>query len=426
MRNVIGLCDCNNFYVSCERVFDPRLEGKPVGVLSNNDGCVIARSQEIKDLGVSMGAPAFEIPTHIKKKIVLRSSNYALYGDMSGRVTSTLRDNCPNIEVYSIDESFLFWEGFELKEIISRNKTLRRIVKRNTGIPVSIGLSTSRTLAKIANHRAKKDKSLGGVYWLDPDSDETTSLLSSLPVDEIWGVSRRLKERLTLMGIHTAMDLRNADPKHIRSRFSVVQEKLVYELRGHDCIETANLEPKKNIMTSRSFGTATSDRREVEEAVRVHAQHGAEKLRKQNSEAQGIMVFLKTNKHRHDLPQYHPSLIVPLVSPSNDTSHILNAAKTGLGKIWLDGYRYMKAGVMMLDLVDVHSAPNDLFEEQDTATKAKRASLMAMIDKINGKSGRDTVSFGGMRKKAAWHLKSEHRSNRYTTRWNELPEAKIK
>lgn len=420
MRPIIGLCDCNNFYVSCERVFDPRLEGKAVGVLSNNDGCVIARSQEIKDLGVAMGTPMYQIPPDIRKQVMLRSSNYALYGDMSRRVTSTLRQHCPDVEVYSIDESFLHWDGFSIEDLDERCCRMRYEVRRNTGIPVSIGLSTSRTLAKVANHLAKKQPVFEGVCWLDPDAPSTRQILESWPVADLWGVSRRLEERLSLMGIETAWQLREAGPKHIRSRFSVVQEKLIWELRGHDCIETESLEPKQNIMTSRSFGRLTSSLEEVREAIRIHAQHGAEKLRRQGSVAQGVLVFLKTNKHRLDLGQYNPSMIVPLVTPSSDTSVILCAAKAGLDRIWLGGYRYMKCGVMMLDLIDDDRAPRDLFVGGDDKQEGKRKELLATIDKLNNLMGRDTVSFGGKREGAAWQLRNKFCSPKYTTRWDDL------
>ncbi|MGJ8517607.1 Y-family DNA polymerase [Carnimonas bestiolae] len=425
MRPVIGLCDCNNFYVSCERVFAPSLEGQPVGVLSNNDGCIIARSQELKDLDIPMGQPAFQIPPSVRKKITLCSSNYALYGDMSRRVTETLRARCPAIETYSIDESFLFFDGFSLDDLDTHCQRMRYEVKRNTGIPVSIGLSTSRTLAKIANHRAKKDPACAGVCWLDPDSITMQELLEQLPVDEVWGVSRRLGDRLAAMGITTAWQLRQADPKHIRSRFSVVQEKLVWELRGHDCIETESLTKKQNIMTSRSFGRATDNRFDVKEAIRMHAQHGAEKLRKQGSEAQGILVFMKTNRHRMDQLQYNPSIVIPLVSPSNDPRTILAAATEGFDRIWKDGYRYAKAGVMMLDTVDTGSAPKDLFDDTDSQDKQRRQALLNTIDKLNAQMGRDTLSFGGKRETAPWHLRRQHLSKRFTTCWCELPLAHV-
>lgn len=424
MRTVIGLCDCNNFYISCERVFNPALEGRPVGVLSNNDGCVIARSEELKRLGIPMGMPLFKIPQQQRRHIILRSSNYALYGDMSSRVTATLRQQCPEVEVYSVDESFLMWDGFTIGEIDERCRQLCETVQRNTGIPVSIGLSTSRTLAKVANHCAKKNAIYQGVCWLDPDSSAVEQVLTGLPVDELWGVSRRLADRLAVMGITTAWQLRQAEPKYIRSRFSVVQEKLVWELRGRSCIDTEMATAKQNVMTSRSFGRLTDKRAEVREAIRMHAQRGAEKLRRQGSQAQGVLVFLKTNRHRQELPQYHPSLVVPLVTPSNDTAVLLAAAQRGLAKIWKDGFLYMKAGVMMLDLVDANTGPDDLFNATGSVQAERRQSLMTTLDQLNQRMGRNTVSFGGVRKEAAWHLKSDYLSQHFTTRWDELVEAK--
>ncbi|MGJ8518352.1 Y-family DNA polymerase [Carnimonas bestiolae] len=421
---MIGLCDCNNFYVSCERVFDPSLERRPVAVLSNNDGCLIARSQEVKDVGIAMGTPAFKLPPDVRRSIVLRSSNYALYGDLSRRVMATLGAYCPAVETYSIDEAFLFLDGFEPDALITHCRRLRQTVKRNVGIPVSIGLSTSRTLAKLANHEAKKNPAHRGVCWLDPHSTAMETLLSRLPVNELWGVSRRLADRLAVMGITTAWQLREADPKRIRARFSVVQEKLVWELRGHDCIETENVMPKQNIMTSRSFGNATTQWHEVREAVRLHAQHGAEKLRRQSSVAQGVMVFIQTNRHRSELPQYSPSIVVPLSIPSNDSAVILDAVKVGLAKIWRAGYQYVKAGVMMLDLIDAERTVEDIFDEQSDADRERRQGLMAAVDKLNQQWGRDTITFGGQRKAARWHLRREFLSQRYTTSWQELAVAK--
>ena len=261
---MIALVDCNNFYVSCERVFNPKLEGKPVGVMSNNDGCVVARSAEIKQLGVEMGMPAHQIDPRIRRQCTLLSSNYALYGDMSRRVTDVLSQHTPHVDVYSIDESFLRFEGFQPETLTDRCQVMRRQVRRDTGIPVSVGLSTSKTLAKIANHRAKKEPRFNGVAIMESDSDDTRSFLEQLPVTEIWGVAERSAVRLRTLGIGTAWQLREASPKHLRKHFSVVMERIVWELRGVDCIHLDDMtQPKQQIMVSRSFGGASPTTRQI-------------------------------------------------------------------------------------------------------------------------------------------------------------------
>lgn len=424
---MIGLVDCNNFYASCERVFRPDWEGRPVAVLSNNDGCVIARSNEAKKL-VEMGAPAFKIPPTARRELILVSSNYTLYGDMSRRVTATLREFTPDVEIYSIDESFLGFDGFPLDQLEDHCQRLRYVVRRNTGIPVSVGLSTSRTLAKVANKLAKKIPVYEGVCLIQPDTDITRQILEDMPVTDLWGISGRLGQRLSQMGIVTAWQMREADPKRIRARFSVVQERLVYELRGIDCINTDDLgEPKKNIMTSRSFGRLSSDPREVRAAIRAHAARGAEKLRKQGSVTQAIQVHLKTNKHREDLAQYHPSFVVQLPHPNNDSRMIVGAAQAALTRIWRDGYRYMKAGVMMLDLTQADSLQHDIFDSPESdAERERSAKANAVMDELNRRMGRGTVRVGGTKGKADWKLKAGLLTQRYTTRWDELPVAQLK
>ncbi|WP_325051823.1 Y-family DNA polymerase [Modicisalibacter coralii] len=426
--SIIGLVDCNNFYVSCERVFDPRLEERPVGVLSNNDGCVVARSQEIKDLGVAMGTPAFQIPHHVRRQCILLSSNYTLYGDMSRRVVATLRDFTPDVEVYSIDESFLGFDGFDLDGLEDHCQKLRYTVRRNTGIPVSVGLSTSRTLAKVANRIAKKQAVYEGVCLLEPDATVTRHLLERMPVTDLWGVAARTAIRLGELGIRSAWDLRQANPKRIRKHFNVVMERTVWELRGVDCIELDDMsKPKDNIMTSRSFGRLTGDKADLREAIRVHASRGAEKLRRQGSVARAMMVFLKTNRHREDLPQYNPSLVVPLPRPTDDSRIIVATALRALDAMYRRGYLYMKGGVMMLDLADKATLQHDLFDDpQSDAERARNERLMSVIDKINREHGRDAVSVGKPRAGNAWALRCQHRTPRYTTRWDELPIAMLR
>ncbi|OCG08742.1 DNA polymerase V subunit UmuC [Gilliamella sp. wkB178] len=421
---MIGLIDCNNFYASCERVFNPKLEGQPIGILSNNDGCVIARSNELKPL-VPMGMPAYQIQPKIRKQITLLSSNYELYGDMSQRVFDTVRNYTANIEPYSIDEAFIQLDGFS--DIPDHCQKLRAIVKRDTGIPVSIGVASTRTLAKLANHIAKKQVIHQGVYCLATNTTSFIDTLKAHAIDEVWGVGRRIAEKLQTLGIHSAWDLHQADLKQIRQQFSVVLERTVLELRGIACIELDDLAtPKKNIMTSRSFGRLTGDLFDLQEAIRMHACRGAEKLRRQQSVANAVAIFLKTNHFRKDLNQYHPSIVVPLAVATDDSRLIVHAAQKGLQAIYKKGYLFMKAGVMLLDLKAKNSnSQYDLFTDESTVTwQQKNDQLMQTIDNINRKMGKNTIQLGGTQPQAPWQIKRQLLSQRYTTRWDELPLVK--
>lgn len=419
---MIGLIDCNNFYASCERVFNPKLEGKPIGILSNNDGCVIARSNELKPL-VPMGMPAYKIEPKIRKKIKLLSSNYELYGDMSQRVFDTVRHYTADIEPYSIDEAFIHLNGFN--NVLTHCQNLKTIVKRDTGIPVSIGIAPTRTLAKLANHIAKKQPIHQGVYCLPTNQEAIKTILKQFSIEDIWGVGWRIAQRLKVLDIHTAWDLHQANLKQIRQLFSVVLERTVLELRGINCIELDDLStPKKNIMTSRSFGHLTSDLFDIQEAIRVHASRGAEKLRKQKSVASAVLVFLKTNRFRPELPQYNPSIVVPLLSTTDDSRLIIHAAQKGLQSIYKKGFLFMKSGVMLLDLKAKDDyCQSDLFIPDISETQ-KSEQLMKTMDYINQKMGKNTIHLGGIRQTAAWQIKRDLLSQRYTTRWEELPFAK--
>lgn len=421
---MIGLVDCNNFYASCERVFNPKLEGQPIGILSNNDGCVIARSNELKPL-VPMGMPAFKILPAIRKQVTLLSSNYELYGDMSKRVFDTVRAHTADVEPYSIDEAFIALNGFS--DIMAHCQHIRALVKRDTGIPVSIGIASTRTLAKVANHIAKKQAAYQGVCYLANDSALLIEALKQFPVSDVWGVGRRIAEKLLALGILTAWDLRQANTKQIRQQFSVVLERTVLELQGTSCIELDDVStPKQNIMTSRSFGQLTGELFDLQEAIRVHASRGAEKLRHQLSVASAVLVFLKTNRFREDVVQYHPSIVVPLPSPTDDSRLIIQAAQKGLQAIYRKGFLFMKAGVMLLDLhTKNRDTQFDLFTtSQSEEQKAINDKLMQTIDAINQKMGKHTVQLGGVRKQAPWQIKRELLSPRYTTRWDELLEVR--
>lgn len=419
---MMALVDCNNFYVSCERAFNPRLEGKPVGVLSNNDGCIVARSNELKALGVKMGSPMHLLPPQIRRQTVLLSSNYALYGDMSRRINEVLAEFSPHVELYSIDESFVGFQGFEPGTLEERGQQIRQTVRQWTGIPVSVGFAPTRVLAKVANHAAKKNNAFRGVCLLEADSPVTIALLKQLPVTELWGIARRTGERLQVMGIETAWQLREADPKHIRRRFSVVQERIVWELRGQPAIHLDDMsEPKQQIMVSRSFGRLTSSPHDLREALRQHACRAGEKLRKQASVTSAVMVFVRTNPFREDLPQYLNRVVITLDRPTDDSRELVAASTQGLRKLWRKGYSYHKAGVMLLDLFPKANRQLTLAETPQTEADAQRSErLMATVDKLNRELGRGAVQLGLPRKGNAWTLRSERRTQRYTTQWSEL------
>ena len=426
---MIALVDCNNFYVSCERVFNPTLEGRPVGVLSNNDGCVVARSNELKALGVEMGTAMHLLPPFIRRQAILLSSNYALYGDMSRRVTEALTEFSPDVEVYSIDESFVGFHGFEPATLEAYGQKLRQTVRQWTGIPVSVGFAPTRVLAKVANHAAKKHPGYQeqGVCLLTADSHATQALLKQLPVTELWGIARRTGERLRVMGIETAWQLREADPKHIRRHFSVVQERIVWELRGQPAIQLDDMsQPKQQIMVSRSFGRLTSSPHDLREALRQHAARAGEKLRKQHSVTSAVMVFVRTNAFRPDLPQYRNRVVVTLDRPTDDSRELIHAAIQGLRQLWRKGYAYHKAGVMLLDLSPKASRQLTLTETPQTEVEAKRSErLMATVDKLNRELGRGTIQLGLPRAGNAWTLRAEYHTPRYTTRWEELVNVKL-
>lgn len=422
---MIGLVDCNNFYVSCERVFKPSLEGRPVGVLSNNDGCVIARSSELKAMGVEMGTPAFRLQSCLQRgEIHLQSSNYELYGDMSARVRMVLEEGVDEVEPYSIDEMFVRLEGFDDAALSRLARSLYDNVRRDTGLPVCVGVAPTHTLAKLANHVAKSSTAYRGVCVLTADGDETRRVLQHTPLGDIWGLGRRMAERLALLGLRTAWDLRVADAKALRRHHSVVLERTILELRGISCITMQDDDIRRRLMVSRSFGRATGEWRDLREAISQHAQHAAEKLRHQRSLARAVYVFLRTNRHRRDLPQHMPELIIELPRPTNDSRPIIAAARQALTRLHRPGYRYMKAGVMLLDLLDIEHHQLSLLSPSDDTERQRGERLMATLDTLNRRMGRHTIGFGLPDPEAPWRLRCGNLSSRYTTRWDELLKAK--
>jgi len=414
----IALVDCNNFYVSCERVFRPDLRNVPVVVLSNNDGCAVSRSKEAKALGIKMGQPWFECKALAEEHGILAlSSNYALYADMSNRVMSILASYAPRQEVYSIDESFLDLTGVPRLRDLSYE--MRERVLRWTGIPVCVGIGPTKTLAKLANHVAKKHPRSKGVFnYNDLSEAQQTKLLSQITVDEVWGVGRKITKRLALYGIDTVQELRTAHTPTLRSEFGVVMEKTQRELQGISCIDLEEHVPdKKQIISSRSFGKPVTELAVVQDALSVFVANATEKLRAQSSQAALVQVFLLTNRFRPEQPQYNPSMTVPLPQPTNDSLVINRWVQHLAGLLWRDGYKYKKAGIMLGDISPISIVQGDLLEPLVTDDNR----LMKAIDGLNTRFGRSTikVSTGGMRKE--WGMRQERKSPNYTTDWQDLP-----
>jgi DNA polymerase V len=425
MERRIALVDVNNFYVSCERVFRPDLEGKPVVVLSNNDGCVVARSAEVKALGVPMGLPWFQMKELAREhKILAFSSNYTLYGDLSSRVMAVLGQFAPDQEVYSIDESFLDFTPQPHRDLTETGQAIRRRVKQWVGVPVSVGIGSTKTLAKLANHVAKKRAGWNGVCDLGtlPGPDLET-LLASIEVREVWGVGRKTAIKLAAQNIVTVADLKAADARRIGERYSVVMERTVRELQGESCIDLEeDAPPRQQIIASRSFGAPVWTEAELAESLRTYMGRAAEKLRRQHSVARRVGVWLETNRHRLQDAQYHPSATIPLLAPSADTAVLTKAAMTVLHHLYRDGFRYVKAGVMLLELADRDVEQGQLFADAPSATDPLRSALMATLDRVNARWGKGTLGIGsaGLQSPRRWAMKRGTMTPAYTTDWDDL------
>ena len=420
---VFALVDCNNFYASCEKLFRPDLKDTPVVVLSNNDGCVVARSREAKSLGIKMGVPVFQIKSEMQRHGILAfSSNYALYADLSSRVMRTLEEMAPRVEVYSIDEAFLDLTGIESAiSLVEFGQQVRERIGHWIGITVCVGIAPTKTLAKLANHAAKKYPATQGVVDLT-NPDRQRRLLALVPVDDVWGVGRRLSKRLNALGITTALDLANASPRAIRDQFSVVLERTVRELNGESCIELEEIPPtKKQIVCSRSFGVKVTQFELLREAVCEYATRATEKLRKEQQQAKVLTVFIRTSPFKDNEPQYSNAASGELLIPSCDTRDFIELASHLLKRIWKDGFRYAKAGVMLSDFYDPGMFQPGLFD--DVSTRSNSQQLMSVLDTIN-QSGAGKVFFAGQGTKKDWSMKREHLSPAYTTRWDQLPRVK--
>ena len=412
---IFALVDCNNFYASCERVFAPNLKERAIVILSNNDGCIVARSNEAKSLGIPMGAPIFKQKAIIKKhNVAVFSSNYELYGDMSKRVMDSLSLFTPDMEVYSIDEAFLRLDYLQPRNLYEYCKTIREKILQWTGIPVSIGIAPTKVLAKVANHVAKKKTD--GVFDIRCQQKQD-DILKSLDADKIWGIARSWSERLNSMGIYKASELRDASPTIIRKHLSVVGERILRELKGQSCIDLETIQPKKNIMSSKSFGKSITKKEPIEEALSNYAARACEKLRKQNSRAQAVHVFVQTNGFRETDRQYNNAVTHTLTTPTSDTRIIIEAAKFCLSKIYQHGYRYKKTGIMLLDLIPASLEQKQLFVDFD---HRPGDHLMKIVDRVNKEQGSDTLFFGAQGVAREWQMRCGSRSPRYTTQWNEL------
>lgn len=420
---VFALVDCNNFYASCEKLFDPTLTHKPVVVLSNNDGCVVARSAEVKALGIPMGVPWFKIQEQARQHgIVAFSSNYALYADMSNRVVEVLNQFSPSLEVYSIDESFLDLSGFATFELETYGQAIRQRVRDRLGMPVCVGIASTKTLAKLANHCAKKNLAgKNGVCAFTTLSPATLSeLLSGIEVGEVWGIGRKISTRLAEMGILTVRDLRAADTETIRSRFPVVTERTVRELRGVSCLDLEKMAPdKQQIMSSRSFGRYVYGLKELEEAVAAYIGRAAEKLRRQDALAGALMVYIRTNPFSEREAQYQKALTIALPEATADSRVLVGWGLRMLRHIDRPGYAYQKAGVMLSELRPRAMQQGSLFAGPGNDSRAHR--LMAAMDTLNGKYGRGTLRIAAEGIGPAWRMKRERLSPGYTTDWEELP-----
>ncbi|MDT8420670.1 MAG: translesion error-prone DNA polymerase V subunit UmuC [Desulfuromonadales bacterium] len=420
MNRTFAIVDCNNFYASCERLFRPGLKNVPIVVLSNNDGCVVARSPEVKALGVKMAVPLFKIRDAVQRHgIQVFSSNYSLYGDISARVMQTLEQFSPHVEIYSIDEAFLDLSG--IHPLNEYGQKIRSTVAQNVGVPVCIGIAPTKTLAKLANCAAKKFAATRGVVDLS-DPSRQQRLLAITPVAEIWGIGRRHADTLQRQGIKTALQLARHDPRQIRRLYSVMLERTVRELNGESCFALAeSATPRQQIVCSRSFGEKLTRYADLKEAVCEFAARAAEKLRSEKQLARMVNVFIRTSPFDRAGPGYANSATGTLLRPSSDTRDILGLSARLFQEIWKDGRRYAKAGVMLGDFCSPDRVQLNLFDTDPDSRS--RETLMQAIDAINF-SGKGKVWFGGQRPQKDWFMKQANLSPPYTTRWSSIPEVK--
>jgi DNA polymerase V len=419
---MFALIDCNNFYASCERLFRPDLKGKPIVVLSNNDGCVIARSNEAKALGIKMGAVYFQIKNEVEiHKINVFSSNFALYGDISSRVMNSLTRFSPEIEIYSIDEAFLKLQGFERFDMKEYGKEMRIIVTRNTGIPISVGIAPTKALAKIANKIAKKFPiETDHAHVIDSD-EKRIKALKWTAIEDVWGIGYQHSKRLKAKNVNTAFDFTQMPDAWVKKEMSIVGLRLKKELEGESVLDLDEIKEKKNIATTRSFDKNLKTFDELSERVVTFASSCAEKLRRQKTHCNSLMVFIHTNFHKKDAPQYSKNIVVELPFSTNSSIELAKYAKEGLKKIFKTGYEYKKAGVIVMSITPESQPQLTLFEN----TNPKHKELMISMDKLNKTIGQTKVRLAAQGLGKQWKMKQEKLSPRYTTRFDELLTIKI-
>lgn len=423
-KPLFALVDCNNFYVSCERVFNPRLWNQPVVILSNNDGCVIARSNESKALGIPMGAPAFKYRDLFKKqRVFVLSSNYELYGEMSHRVMQTLAPFAPEMEIYSIDEAFLQMDPSASANLAEESRKIKQTVYQWTGIPVSIGIAPTKTLAKAANRHAKKKLPQEGFFIMN-DPDLQKRILSDMPVEDVWGIGRQITAKLNRFQIYSAWDLASTDDAWIKKHLTVVGLRTVWELRGTPCLSLEEVPaPKKSIVCSRSFGVEVTEETEMAEALASYTARAAEKLRQQGSAASFIEVFLCTNRFKEG-PSYANGAQLVLPQPTDYTPHLIHLAKHALHKIFRSGFAYKKVGIMLGGLVPNGSFQQDLFYEPQLSVQKQR-QLMQLMDRTNRRYGKDTLKFAAQGVAQRWKMQRNRCTPHFTTRWEDLLSIRI-
>ncbi|MCW8444172.1 Y-family DNA polymerase [Fluoribacter gormanii] len=420
--NMFALIDCNNFYASCERLFRPDLKDVPIVVLSNNDGCCIARSNEAKALGIAMGEPYFKIKSLCNRHGVKAfSSNYTLYGNMSHRVMCTIEESWPHLEIYSIDEAFLDLSSLPTASHDSFCEQLQKKILKHTGIPTSIGIGPTKTLAKAANYLCKKVFKIP-VFNITSNREQ---LLKQISVGEVWGVGRQWENKLIAKGIHTAYDLARTNPHLLKKSFNVVLMRTALELQGIACGALEEVEPKQNIMSSKSFGQMQTQRSSIAESVSSHCARAVEKMRHQDLLAQRIAVFVHTNRFREDLAQHFQSIEFRLINPTDDLRLITKIAKRCLHRIFKPGYYYKKAGVSLLDLIPKNPRQLDIFHQPSDEHLHHTEQLMSVLDQINQKYGRSTIRLAAEGYSKPWAMRAELKSPAYTTRWSEVPQVRL-
>ncbi len=416
-----ALADCNNFYASCERVFEPHLARKPVVVLSNNDGCIIARSQEAKDIGFKMGEPIFKCRDLVKQhNVIVRSSNFSLYGDMSRRVMQTIRLFSPDVEVYSIDEAFIKLDGLRRigRDFEQEMRRMRAAVLQWTGIPISIGIGKTKTLAKLANHYAKKTPEVGGVAKIPKNANE---MLREVEVGDIWGIGRQWSKKFKNIGVHTAFDLVQMEPAVIQKTFNIVAMKTAMELRGSTYFRLEQTpDQRKTLLRSRSFAKPVTTWQEVSEAIASHATRAAEKLRNEELVASVLKVFFHTSLFNHQKPRHSAHATIELIPPTNITHTIIKAALAAAYPIWKEGFEYKRAGIYLLELSKGHVQAS-LFDSQEE--KIRNNQMMSVLDTVNANMGSGTLHFAATGFTKVMQMRQLQRSPRYTTHWDELPQV---